>query len=169
MPQIIYGTTPSGVLSQDEAEHEDLLAFETVGDHASVPHALVELVVEGLSVAAVGVDELVGESGFGDLLKILGAMEVSLGVAGKAFASVGVVLGPIGRGAGNAYGDSVPVGAVAAGDVQKVVPAALVNTFAVFEPSDGDREQVGGSVVEGNAFGDTPLVAPQVVAAPAGT
>ncbi len=59
-----------GVLGQDEAEREHLLAIEAVGDQASVPHAPVELVEDGLGVTAVGVDELVGEGSFGDLLEV---------------------------------------------------------------------------------------------------
>ena len=125
--------------------------------------------MEGLSVAAVGVDELVSAGSLGDLLEVFGTMEVTFGVAGDAFAGRRVVQGPVCGGGGDADGNSMRVGAVTAVDPQKVVPAALVNPFAVFEPDDGDGKQVAGAVVEEDAFGDAALVAPQVMAASAGT
>ncbi|NUH41282.1 hypothetical protein HUF15_31860 [Streptomyces samsunensis] len=73
-------------MSESEAQDEDSLAFEAVGDHALVPQASVELAVNGLGVASVGVDQLVGEGLFGDLLGGFGAMEVTLDIAEPPFA-----------------------------------------------------------------------------------
>ncbi|MDO0930471.1 hypothetical protein QQY66_01680 [Streptomyces sp. DG2A-72] len=76
-----------GAPGEGEAQDEDLLPAEAVGDHTDVPQALIELVADGLRVTAVGVDELVGERGFGVLLKVLGPMEAALDVAWSPLAS----------------------------------------------------------------------------------
>lgn len=154
-----------GVLGEGEGEYEDALAFDSVGDHPAVPEALVELVVDGLGVAAVGVEQLMGEGGLGDLLEVFGAVESAFGVAGFPEAGFGVSLGPVVFGCRDAYGDAVFVGSVMAVDVQQVVPGAFFFSFAVLEPEDVDREQFAGAVVEEGAFGNAALVAPQVVPA----
>lgn len=77
----VVDAAAGGVVGQGEAEDVDLLAFEAVGDHALVPQALVELVVDGFRIAAVGVGELVGAGVLGDLLEVFGAVEVPLCIA----------------------------------------------------------------------------------------
>ncbi|WP_185124076.1 hypothetical protein [Streptomyces sp. TLI_185] len=95
-----------GVLGEGETEYEDLPTLDAVGAHAPVPEAEVELAVHGLGVGAVGVEELVGRAGLGDLLEVFGAVEAALAVALEALAGVGraqcrvdgVVVMPTGRG-----------------------------------------------------------------------
>ncbi|MFE2127249.1 hypothetical protein [Streptomyces amritsarensis] len=156
-----------GVLGEGEAQDEQLLAFDAVGDHAAVPEAEVELAVDRLGVGAVRLDELVGQGVLRDLLEVLGAVEATLAVALQWPAAVYTPQCAVLGGGGDADGDAIVVCPVPAGDPQTVVPAALGAAGPVLEFDDGDGFEDAGTVVEADAFGDASVVAPQLVAAPA--
>ncbi|KJY40483.1 hypothetical protein VR46_27520 [Streptomyces sp. NRRL S-444] len=103
-----------------------------------------------------------------DLLEVLGAVEAALAVALQGPAAVYAPQGAVLGGGGDADGDAVVVGPVPAGDPQAVVPAALGAAGPVLEFGDRDGFEDAGTVVEADAFGDAAVVAPQLVAAPAG-
>ncbi|MET8676998.1 hypothetical protein ABZW18_05195 [Streptomyces sp. NPDC004647] len=144
-----------GVLCEDEAEGQELLCFDSVGDEASVSQGGVELCVARLGVAAVGVDELVGAGEFRDLLKVLSAVEAAFLVAFTGW--------PFAFAACRAEADSVFVDAMTARDGQHVVPAEHLDPTSL-QSFDRHRDRLC-SVGVVDFLRDTSVGGPQFVGA----